>query len=217
VSILKKTAIIVGLLCIGLVVSSFYFMRKKPVEHEYNMNPDVSQKIVGSKSLDPIATMIAFRSLQDITSMADLIVIGRVTTDGELHTEEFNFENAKLKEKALWDSTQSIHYSVSYSQVKVEKVLYGSLRGRTITLAQLGKPDNNNGETKVKKGDRMLFILRKDPNTNNLCSSVDFERGLFTINKDNKLLSLSDDKVVAKYDGIDLSVLIDDIKNATKK
>lgn len=181
--------------------------------HIYNNNPDVSKKVVGSK--DSLITSFAFRiqpkSLDDVTRFADLIIIGEVISNPVDHLIDFVSED--IKESAAKNSK----VNVAYSQVKVEKNLYGSTNSEVITLAQLGKANSDSDETKVKNGDRMVMLLRKDPDHDNVYYSADMENGLFIVDENKKTLSLSDNKIISRYDGIDVNILIDDLGKAKKK
>lgn len=129
----------------------------------------------------------------------------------------FRAEAAEEKFEKMFPGKNAPAYNVTSSQIKVNRVLYGDIDTDSIELHQFGSAGNDDGETKVRKGRKMIFILRKHPDKENVYSSVDFEDGLFEVDNDNKLLSLSDNMLTAKYDGLDTKILEKDINKVLKK
>jgi hypothetical protein len=197
-------SIISGLICFNFTKS------------QYNMSPDNSKKIIGSKSI--MQTKIEPKSLDDLIIKSDLIVIGKVISEQTLYKEDLSkyIKNSKsIKEK---EPGIDLTYSIAESQIQIDETLYGSVPdSKIITLAQLGNPNNDDGETKVKNGNKMLFILRKNTSDRITYSSIDNENGLFIINNLNMLTSLSDNIIVSKYDTISVNVLSNDIKKSIEK
>jgi hypothetical protein len=217
---MKKT-IVIAVLFITLLSSTIayftIFNKYKGLPREaYNMNPDTSQKIIGSKSISPVFDRIIPKNLEECVQFADLIVIAKVVSPGTTKMVEFPFQ--KGSEMIDKSTGQPVKYSVCSSQLQIERVIYGKDPGEIITLSQLGPSDSNNGETKVKNGDKMLFILRKvDSTTNkNVYSNVFAEDSMFLIDENNKLTSLSDNLTVAKYGGLKVSTHEADLKAALK-
>lgn len=184
--------------------------------HKYNENPDLSKKIVGSKSL--IMERLPITNMDQITQGADLIVIGKVITSPENTQIEFPFGNEDMKKHAMEKSNGKIpKVNLACSKIKIQEILYGNSSSDVITLAQVGNSESDIGETKVKKEDKMLFILQRHPDEPNKYSSVEAEEALFKIDNNNKTLSLSDNKFTSRYDDIDCEILKNDIKSAKKK
>lgn len=181
----------------------------------YNNNPDTESKIIGSESLlmsRPIKT-----NMDDLTKYADLIIVGEVVTDA-LDTEvDIDFPNEELKQKAMEGSSVPPKVALACSQIKIIETLYGESQRDTIILAQVGRAGNDNGETKVKKGDKMLLVLQRHTDDPNKYSSVAFEDGLFKISEDNKVLSLSNNKFLSRYDDRSLDLLVKDMNKGVKK
>ncbi|AHF11230.1 MULTISPECIES: hypothetical protein [Dehalobacter] len=181
----------------------------------YNNNPDTASKIIGSESMmmsRPEAT-----KMDDLTKYADLIIVGEVLSDAVDSEIEFDFPNEELKQKAMGESSEVPKVALACSQIKIIKTLYGESQRDTITLAQVGKAGNDNGETKVKKGDKMLLVLQRHTDDPNKYSSVAVEDGLFKISEDNKILSLSDNRFTSRYDDRSLDLLVKDMNKGAKK
>ena len=78
--------------------------------------------------------------------------------------------------------------------------------------------DANWGPTKVKKGNKILFLLWKDLTISNYeYGSIRYEDTVINIDQDGKLNSLSNEPVVAKYEGTNIELLEKDIIMALKK
>ncbi|HEX9062044.1 MAG TPA: hypothetical protein VF941_17855 [Clostridia bacterium] len=193
--------------------SSFTSGNEKVV---YNMNPDNSKKVVGSKSFDATAFRLISKSLEDILKNTDLIFVGTVDSDGVTTQEDIPFPNEEAKEMMLKKNpNMDTAYDITFTNIKIERILFGDKpASKTITLGQPGKAGNDSCETKVKKGDRMLFMVRKI--SQDKYGTADSENALFLIDNNSKLTSLSDNITVAKYDGLDLKVLENDLKTAVK-
>ncbi len=181
----------------------------------YNMSPDNSKKIVGSSKVREMMSLAKIDSVDKLANYADLIVIGTVESDGVTTTAEWP--------KIQGEKTESVEMerdpvTVTHTKIKIEKTLFGEADSDTITLLQLGKAGSDQGETKVKKNKKMLFILRKSQNGNEtVYSSVLYEDGLFEIDSKNKITSLTNNIVEAKYDGLDKDILIKDIMKGIRK
>ncbi len=177
----------------------------------YNMEPDNAKKVVGSKyRLGEIVSVDTnmVDSLETLFKYAQVAVIGEVISDGILKNDEASEQdsgNSIIK--------RPVEKHTPY-QVRVEEVVCGSLEPKEITLSQIGEPGDDRGETKVKKGDRMLFVLHEISQEDGIYDSAVLEGGMFIIDKNNKVMSLSDNIAVAKYDGLDLDVLKKDLKEA---
>jgi len=213
----KKVIVSIFLFVLTVIsASSIFAFYDTPVK--YNDNPDLSGKVVGSLKNDFLCRYRA-ETMEVLLEQADLIIEGEVVSDGTTKTEYFSLgdEAAEEKLEKMFPGKSAPAYNVTSSQIKVNRVLYGDVDTDTIELHQFGSAGSDNGETKVRKGRKMIFILRKHPDKENVYSSVDFEDGLFEVDEDNKLLSLSDNMLTAKYDGLDAKTLEKDISKALKK
>lgn len=208
------TFIIIFAVMTGLVFFAYYSSSSDNKNDLLNGHPLVvnSEKIVGSNQFE--ALRITPESLNDVVNNADYILVGEVMTDAiTVEKPHMSQENSPLEKKYLekFDSQKKRIFSVAQTKVKVEEVIYGSMDiGKEITYSQLGQAGNDKYQTKVKKGERVMLILKRNPE-NDTYASVDFENGVFIVSKNGKVRSLSDNKVVAHYDGIDLGVLKKDL------
>lgn len=166
----------------------------------YNSNNIEQEKVVGSKMGVSIFSRIPAESLEELLENANLVFEGTVITDG-------SSQNKQLEDKFIsnYGKDKVFEYTTSSFEIKIEKMLFGKSDSETIILDQLGSANSDSGETKVKKGEKMLFILKKNNDGENTYSSVDLEDGLFRI--------LSDNKAVSKYDNKDLIQLKTEIKS----
>ncbi len=140
------------------------------------------------------------QTLDDMLPYADLIIKGKVISDGVNKAKEIPGAKYELKQ------------ALTYYQVEINETLYGSENSKIITFTQLGEADNDKVEKKVKKGDELIFILHKHPDGYN---SVSLEYGLFNVIGDKEVKSLSSGKNLQKYTDID--VLKNDIDEKLKK
>lgn len=211
----SKVATIVLISALIFTVGGIQILNKRKTV-QYNTNPDVSSKVVGSEKFE--AFRIPSSSMEELLDSADLIILGDILTNGNNKEKTIN-ASSEQDTKFMAQFSKLPTYGVVQADVKVKEVIYGDtqLEGTTIKFSQLGRAGNDDYQTKAKKGNQMLLILRKAEEENTY-ASVDFEDGMFLVdkNENNKLLSLSKNILVAKYDGLDLKVLKDDIKKAKK-
>lgn len=211
----SKVATIVLISALIFTVGGIQILNKRKTV-QYNTNPDVSSKVVGSEKFE--AFRIPSSSMEELLDSADLIILGDILTNGNNKEKTIN-ASSEQDTKFMAQFSKLPTYGVVQADVKVNEVIYGDtqLEGKTIKFSQLGEAGNDDYQTKAKKGNQMLLILRKAEEENTY-ASVDFEDGMFLVdkNENNKLLSLSKNILVAKYDGLDLKVLKDDIKKAKK-
>ncbi|KNY27578.1 hypothetical protein [Pseudobacteroides cellulosolvens] len=185
-----------------------------------NENNISDTKIIGSKSFDETAFRIKINSIDEILKFADLVAIGKVIDDGKTVETEFPLPGGESQAKKLKAMYPNINtkMEVTHTNVQIEKVIYGSSPTTDIiTVGQMGQAGNDEGETKIKREQKVLLILKKHPGTDNLYSSVDAENGLFKIEKNSKVISFSDNEAVSKYDNNNVDILVNDITNGLKK
>lgn len=218
--LIKNKMMFIGIAAAFLLSVGFLVTNVSINDGKYNSLPDVSSKIVGSES--DMAYRLPITSLEQLTQSADLIITGKVETDGVTKQVKMNVEEdasskafAEKYEKKYPEKKFITSYSVAATQIKVDNVIFGDKNLKGITLLQNGKAGNDLLETKVKNGDKVFLILKKTEGDNTY-TSIAIEDGIFTIDAKNKLLSLSKNELVAKYDGIDVGVLERDIKNVKK-
>ena len=156
-------------------------------------------------------------SMEDITKSADLIVIGKVVGNPTDVLHEFSTGIEEWDEEIKAKDPNALKIALAVSEIKIDEVLYGYEENDRILLAQIGKAYSDSGETKVKKGDKMLFVLKKHEGSENLYSSTMAEEGLFIIKDNGETYSLSDNAFTSKYDYKSKNVLINDIKAESNK
>ena len=161
-----------------------------------NIDTDNQYNVTSRFNMDPDQT------LENNLPFADLIVVGKIVSDAETH------------ESALPSAKMGLTQKYTSSQLEIEEVLYGTESSKTITFTQLGEAGDDKEEKKVKKGDRMLFILHKHPNGYN---SVSLESGLYSIDDNNKIKPLFKGNSLKKYEGVKFNDFKKEIKESLKK
>ncbi|HOV27812.1 MAG TPA: hypothetical protein PK566_15830 [Pseudobacteroides sp.] len=182
------------LLCISILAITAFVVFISNGSDNKRMQTSQNTTYSTSFDVDPNQT------LDDMLPYADLIVKGKVISDGVNKTKEIPGAKYGLKQ------------ALTYYQVEIIETLYGSEDSNIITFTQLGEADNDKVEKKVKKGDELLFILHKHPDGYN---SVSLEYGLFSVTDGKKVKSLSNGNNLQKY--ADLDTLKNDIDEKLKK
>lgn len=188
-----------------------------------------SDKIIGSKMMQTHFYRLPIESIEDLTDKADLIIIGKVVSDGK--TVRKDLSNSLLEKKNSVTSDMNLvsnTYPVTQVQIEIIEVLHGNTNTKQITYSQLGSADSHVGITKVKQNEELLLILHKD--LDGTYASVDLENGIFLLedkeivaknstinNAYSTITSFSDDPVVEQYEKKDFAELVKDIYNAKKK
>lgn len=182
----------------------------------YNTNPNVNDKVIGSELFS--ASRIAPESLDDVLKHADLVVIGTVVSESKLLKKSYltsELQDLGDKVKDLSKQEKELTFNVSQVEIKVHEVIHGNIDTKTILFNQLGSPESDDFQTKVKNGEKILFVLKmSDDGT---YASVDFEEGLFKILDNDTTMSMSKNLNIAKYDDIHQDILVKDIKNYFEK
>jgi len=174
----------------------------------YNNNFDISTKIVGSKSF--FVDSIIPENMDQVVAHATDIIIGTVTDDGSAGT--YSYSGIKEIDEKFAEITGSSKLICTLSNIEVEQVVMGDIQnGSTIVYFQIGTPGDNQGQTKVKKGDHILIMLRSS-DSEGVYFAGNGEESVFYLDKNNRLTSQSDFAICARYDGISLDILIEDIK-----
>ncbi|MWC31050.1 hypothetical protein [Paenibacillus sp. MMS18-CY102] len=181
---------------------------------KYNTNPDVSSKVIGSELFK--GYRLPIKSLSQLTEKADLIVIGTVVDEGKIVKVSMSDGQSTDPLQAKLESTGGeFSFDTAQQTIKIHEVLYGDPELKEITYSQLGVIGNDDGQTKVKQNKKYLFVLKKDP-IRDVYASVSFEEGLYQVDDNDKVKSLSANLELSKYDTLDLKTLKDDLKKAKK-
>jgi hypothetical protein len=202
---MKKTSLI---LLIFMILFATYACQNS----RYNNNPDIASK--GIESDSGISDRIVPTSMEQVVAHATDIVIGSVADDRQSGT--FSISGIKAVDEKIAGVSGSAQSDCTLSKITVEQVIMGDLElYSSITYFQLGSPGNNKGQIKVKKGDRILIMLRPS-DTDVIYYAGNCEESVFNLNDHNRLTSQSDFLICARYDGIALDILLEDIKLTTQ-
>jgi len=154
-------------------------------------------------------SIIKTPSINWLVENSDLIIIGSVLDNGKLiQAEEPHFIDSETNIKIF-------KFSFITNSISIENILFGNENSKEIIFAQLALADYGYLQTKLYKGDRViLFLINKE---NNIYIPVTFQDACFKITDGDIIYSFSNEKVVAKYNGEKVEVLIEDIENIVKK
>lgn len=169
-------------------------------------------KVVGT---DNLGFSKAEASVPQLAKDWDLIVVGKITSDVigkksyDIIPESSELDN---KFKSLYPNAEKPKDTALYYNVAVDKVLAGSIDKSKIVFSQLA------AQTKLKKGQKVIMMLIKDTSADNddTYCSVALEDGIFLLNDDDSLTSLSNNKYTSAYDGYKADRIIKDISKALK-
>lgn len=190
----KYIIICIAIICLSLSIFSINNLRS---------NSQKPPKTIGSES---VVDRLPLDSVDTLVELSDLIVVGEVISDPQTKTIKV----------APNDPNVNSYYKTANAQFKIDETLYGDPNIKEITFSQLGEAGNDYGETKVKKGEKYLLFVRKVKN-DTYYVAIGGEYGIFKIDDQGKLLSLSNQAAVAKYDDKALNSLKEDLKNIIKK
>jgi hypothetical protein len=184
---------------------------------EYDLNPDLSQKVIGSSNRSEMADRIPWEDTEEqLVRYTEVAVVGEVIADDTEST--FNMygtgpeaEEAARQTREEWGV--NAYGPCTIATVRVEQVLWGDIGDETeIRLFQLGSPHVSDTQTKVEKGERvlLLLLLRED----GLYKAPYLEDSVFYLDGDDKITSMGDKKICARYDGRSLDLLARDVTRA---
>ena len=169
-------------------------------ESRYNLNPDLSGKIIASNYV-PISRWMP-QTLGDTLGWATCVIIGEVIDEGKAASEDIT-------------SATGFSYSMYYTVagIKVINTIAGEPPSSDmIRYRQVGSPEVP-WHTQVKKGEICVFTLVYHENLDQYMAAA-FEESVWYVDGKNKLTSMSDQPFAAKYDGVDLNIFIEDIHEA---
>ena len=166
-------------------------------ESRYNLNPDLSEKVMASKNT-PMEHVIN-RTLSGVLGASTCVIIGKV---------DFSIVTPTEVNPLICYAFTPYH---TIASLKVLKTIAGTPPSdNTIQYGQIGSPEDP-WQTQVKSGEVCVFILTYLEDMG-WYKATALEESIFYVDENNKLTSMSDQPFAAKYDGIDLSILIDDIQ-----
>ena len=200
----KRLAVISGIgTCLtAIAVAVSCFGNNDANGSRYNLQPDTSGKIIASINAPP--DRVIPQVLGDVLYESTCVIIGEV-----IDYEVVSWERASV---AGFKST--MYYTIASIKV-IETITGESPFGGTILYRQVGSPEAP-WHTQVKVGETCVFMLRYLESVDQYGPTL-FEESVWYINGKNKLTSMSDRLFCAKYDGVDLGILIEDIHELQAK
>ncbi|MBE7056372.1 MAG: hypothetical protein E7388_02890 [Ruminococcaceae bacterium] len=193
-----------------LIIASCVIVVKfaTPSKSVYNTNPDLSSKIVGSNNY--AFDRLPANTVDDLVDGSDLIIIGEVIDDGIEGT--FNIFGDEKKAQAFKEKYgENPYWPTTTVRIKVHKIIAGEIGEKDeIQYLQLGKPNIPDLQTKVKKSQKLVMILRNS-DKEGIYYANKAERSIFYIDEENNLTSMADDMICARYDGISIKILEKDL------
>lgn len=217
-----KKKLIVLTITLSVIIAGtigFLYINNNAVDVKYNNSPDLSKKVVESKNLMLLRQPIdSFDSLINSVNDEIYVVVGKVISGPEIKSDTMGTDKS-MDENGNMRYFESPSY---YYKVEVEELVQGSMETKVFTLLQ-------GFGTKVEVGKKYLMVLIKDKLSNirsisdkdNIYGSIDLERGFFELNENIKsgttikeTISMADDLCLAKYDGLDVEILKNDLKKA---
>jgi len=165
-------------------------------ESRYNLDPNVSGKRVASNYA--MWDRVVPATLAGAMGASTCVIIGEVGDSIVTSTELTSASGF----------TNTMQHTIA--SVKVLETITGKPPSSdVINYRQVGEGDYS-WQTKVKKGEICVFILVYLEEIDQYMATAQ-EESIWYVDGKNKLTSMSDQIFAAKYDGIDLSVLIEDI------
>jgi len=164
----------------------------------YNDSPDLNKE---TGSFIKFASLYG-ETLDDYIDMSDAIIMGEVISDGVGFEDTWSYD---ISEKEQRTHT----FALTSTEIRVDKILYGSVEEKIVNLVQQGSPGVTDAEAKVKKGQSVVILLKGQGNGKDY-ASISCENGIFYV-ENSKLYTLSPLEDFSKYDGCDLQVLLSDM------
>ena len=196
---------IIACFCCVAVLFSLFGCAK---ESRYNEAPDLSKKVVGSDNL--MTTKVPLNSVSDMAKLSDVIVTGTVVSDSEVI--QFNSSGNEEYAAAAAQKGINVYLPATIATVKITKIIDGSPADETIQVFQLGEPHKADMQTKLENGDSVLLILSEFDN--GYYQAVDLENSIFYVDDNNRLTSMGNEMMCARYDNRPVSLLLEDLAAA---
>lgn len=183
------------------------------IGNTYNENPDLSRKVVGSKSAFALSEMEPIKTIDDLVDDPEIeIVVGEVISDGE--KQQFNMYGDEEAAQQELEMGRNPYMPCTITKVRVEESIYGDFSENSeFELFQLGVPDDDGGQTKVKNGERLVMLLRPS-GIEGRYYSCNVEHTMFYLDENDMITSMSDELICARYDGTSKNFLVKDLLDA---
>jgi len=156
------------------------------------------EKIVGSRMSGFAYSEIGYITFQDLVLFSDMIVIGNIQ------------DIAEVKEEKIGSGDNVLSVTVTYYNVLVKETLSG-VKSAKLVISLLGSPDSHVGMTKPNIGETLVLFLSEEHPESKTRAVNGFEKGLFRVSENGKVVSFSDEKLTAQYDGISVDMLKSEI------
>jgi hypothetical protein len=169
------------------------------------------EKIVGSREMRDFVffSYFPYETLEEMVvgaySHSGRIVIGQVDSVADVY-------------RYYWHTPEDLpplYNNVTDYNIVVRDTLYGE-KSDSLILTMAGLPDCNNGLTKPNIGDTLLLFLWSGDESEEF-GLMQWEDAMFKINDDGTLYSFSDNPMTARFDGLQLSALTDEIAVARER
>lgn len=123
-----------------------------------------------------IEVLVAYEDIMDTRmALATLVMEGTVLDDG------MEVYSPLVKGETFWNYQ-------TFFQVRVEKVWFGKAKGKTVTVAYVGK--RGEGESKPQKGDRVILFLSQSRTDDYYIKTSGMEQTYILNPPDDRLIAL---------------------------
>ena len=177
-------------------------------QYEYNTDIDTNKPNGSLGSWGDTAYIYLDSAVKD----SEVIFIGEIISEGEPYTEDYTWSGGG----------PTFNYKLTKTDLRVDEVVYtdskknidSDLKGKVITFVQVGKPDSDDVQIKVKNKDKVLVFGNYSEKYGYYCS-ICGDDTIFYI-RENGLYSYSNYPDMGKYDGTPPELLKRDINNIIK-
>lgn len=197
-----------SLLFIIIIFSGMFFLSKQSPVFGYFFNNIVFL----DKHSPSFSSAKAFMDLEFMAKYSDLVIVGEVVSNGVVEHKTIDRSESEI-EKDNRLGIKPLGYDVTRTKIKVKEVISGRCKNDEIIISQLGMLNNDDGETKVKKGKTMILLLNKHPNEEILYSSVNLNDGIYEVKDSGKIGVLSDEEDFKKYEDMGKEGFIKEVDN----
>lgn len=196
-----RLKVIIGTVLLSGIMSATFFYA--------NSNPNNTSVInVGSKSpsVEMSSNWEQFKNAKHMIDFGcDMVIEATVLDDGKTIEEDA---------PTTFPGEEPIKLHRTLYEVSVDNVLNGECPDSKIIFEQMGSSGSDVGETKVKKGERVILFLEKNRYG---YSAMGQEQGIYIIGSDEKINSLTDNNdLINKYNKKQYKEFAKEIKEVQK-
>lgn len=155
------------------------------------------EKYIGSD--DYKFLKVEIKDFDYLLNRTDIIVRGYARTNGETVKEKVTVQK-ELDEKYKNMFGKDKMSTFTNFEFVVTEVIYGDdvKIGSEITIQQYGEAGNDRGQTKLKKNEEVIMLLKQ--RGEGVFRSVGLENGTFTVTEDGTIVTHGDDEAVIQFD-----------------